>query len=74
MSITEDEFRSMCQRHDLTFDYSDDGQVWRRGCASRDAIKLAAKDLEPGAAARIWNEVVDTKLLPDYRQQFYWKG
>lgn len=28
------EFEDMVNRHDLTYDYSDDGYVWRRGFCS----------------------------------------
>lgn len=73
VTITEDSFREMCRRHDLTFDYSDDGSVWRRGCASWDAVTQAAKLLPRDVAVRIWNEIVDTKLVEDARESFYWK-
>ena len=72
--MSEEEFRRMCQAHDLTYDYSDDGSVWRRGMAGRDAIRAAARTMDPAVVARIWNEVVDSKLLPDYRAAFYWGG
>lgn len=71
---TLEEFRAMCQRHDLTYDYSDDHSVWTRGGQSLAKIHEAAKLLPKEDVARIWNEVVDTKLIPDARQQFYWKG
>lgn len=72
-NVTEDEFRQMCQNHDLTFDYSDDHGVWERGNANLKKIEQAAKTLPEGVASRIWNEVVDTKLVPNARAQFYWK-
>ena len=67
-------FRALCVNHDLTFDYSDDNVVWRRGWAERDALHLyAKKNLLREDAVRIFNEVVDTKLAAGYREGFYWK-
>lgn len=71
--MTEDEFRTMCERHDLTFEYSDDGRVWRAGQASLNEVKEAAKELPREVAVRIWNEVVDSKLAEGYRSNWYWK-
>lgn len=71
--MTEEKFRQMCQQHDLTFDYSDDGGVWRRGQESLARVKAAAKELPRDVAVRIWNEVVDTKLVEGARSNFYWK-
>jgi len=71
--MTEDEFRRMCVLHDLTYDFSDDHSVWRRGGESLTKVKTAAAELPRETAVRIWNEVVDTKLREEYRQQFYWK-
>lgn len=71
--ITEEEFRTMCRRHDLTYQYSDDHGVWTRGNQSLAQVEAAAQKLPRDVAVRIWNEVVDTKLVPDARAQFYWK-
>lgn len=72
--MTEEQFRQMCIEHDLTYDYSDDGNCWRAGRASMAAIREAAKQLDPEIVRRIWNEVVDSKLVADFRAGFYWKG
>lgn len=40
-----EQFKQMCERHDLTYSYSDDGGCWRAGCKSHDAIREAAKKL-----------------------------
>lgn len=71
--VTEDEFRQLCKRHDLTYEYSDDHGYWTRGNASLAKIRAAAKELPREVAVRIWNEVVDTKLVESARAQFYWK-
>ena len=71
--MDEAEFRTMCEDHDLTYVYSDDGACYRRGQASLQAIKAAAKELPEGAAARIWNLVVDYKIIEGYRKDWYWK-
>lgn len=72
--MTEEQFRQMCIAHDLTYDYSDDHRSWSAGRASMAAIREAAKLLDPEAVRRIWNEVVDSKLVPGFRAGFYWKG
>lgn len=71
--MTNDEFRVMCQRHDLTYSYSDDGACWRAGNQSLARIELAMKLIDRNEAVKIWNEVVDTKLVESARSQFYWK-
>lgn len=67
------EFRTLCQKHDLTYEYSDDSEYWRRGSASHAEIRAFAKRLLPETAARIWNEIVDTKIIESHRRQFYWR-
>ena len=68
-----DAFRELCKRHDLTYDYSDDGETYRRGSAQKDVIRIRAREIGMEHAVPIWNEIVDTKLLEGYREPFYWK-
>ena len=68
----EHNFKIACQKHDLTFNYSDDHSVWKRGQAQLDAIREMAKNLGQEKATKIWNEVIDTKMRPESREQFYW--
>ena len=70
--ITEAEFRRMCERHDLTYVYSDDANEWRRGLASAEALREAARLMDRRTAVRIYNEVVDSKVVPQWRADFYW--
>lgn len=70
---TLDDFREACARHDLTFCYSCDGDVWRRGSAEYRRIRKAAEKFAREDVERIWNEIVDAKLVQDYRDQFYWR-
>ena len=65
-----DQFRKLCQNHDLTYTYSDDGSVYRRGEAEYAAIRKLAAELPKGEAARIWNEVVMTKMR--YPVDYLW--
>ena len=70
----EDEFRALCKAHDLTYEYSDDHSYWRRGNQTLSELTRFAKEhLEREVAVRIWNEVVDTKLVERARAQFYWE-
>lgn len=72
-TVTEDEFRQLCKSHDLTYEYSDDHSYWQRGSASLAKVQAAAKQLDRETAVRIWNEVVDKKIIPEGRAQWYWK-
>lgn len=66
-------FLEMCQRHDLTYSYSDDGEVWRRGEESLRKIKAKAKAMPKEEVKKIWNAVVDSKIREGYRDPFYWR-
>jgi hypothetical protein len=66
-------FSDMVWAHDLTYSYSDDGAVWRRGQAAYDKIRETAKALPIEDVEKIWNQVVDHKLSPDARKSFYWR-
>lgn len=66
-------FKQMVVDHDLTYIYSDDHQEYMKGQSSEGRIALAARDLPREAAVEIWNEQVDKKLLPGFREGWYWK-
>jgi len=70
---TLEDFERACERHDLTYSYSDDGRWWRAGCESHDRIKKAAAQFSREDVERIWNAVVDTKVVESARSQFYWR-
>lgn len=42
---TIDEVRKLLQSHDWSYEYSDDGDVWRRGRASADRCRIALHSL-----------------------------
>lgn len=69
----EEEFRKLCVSHDLTYEYSDDHSYWTRGRASLAKVQEAAKKLDRAVAERIWNEVVDTKVIESHRKDWYGK-
>ena len=71
MADLESTFREMCIKHDLTYMYSDDHDVMLAGHRSYSAIQRVAKDLDPEVAARIWNDVVKSKVKSDH-SLFYW--
>lgn len=70
--MKEAEFYELCKRHDLTYAFADDGRVWRSGKKSLEVILEAAKKLPEDVAVRIWNQVVDEKIVEDSRSLFYW--
>lgn len=66
-------FKQLVEQHDITYSYSDDASVWRRGHEQRERIAELAKQLPAEEVEAIWNAKVDRCLLPDYRQPFYWR-
>jgi hypothetical protein len=69
----ESEFRRLCMAHDLTFIYSDDDRAYQAGQATRADIEAFIPRIGRVAAVRIWNEVVDAKLLPECAKDFHWQ-
>lgn len=70
--MTLDEFEIMVSKHDLTYMYSDDPGCYARGSIELVVIKDAAsKYFNREDVVRIWNEMVDRKLLDG--TGFYWK-
>lgn len=67
------EWEQEVNRHDLTHGYSDDHNAWSRGAAHHDKIHKAAMDLPREDVERIWNAMVDRKLVEEVRSQFYWR-
>lgn len=67
------EFEEMVNRHDLTYSYSDDHRYWSAGVAQEKAIIEAAKQFPIEDVKRIWNAMVDKKLIEEARKPFYWK-
>ena len=69
-------FERLCNEHDLTFHFSDDGSVWRRGQWEYDRIRAMAKRLGPEHAdtcKSIWNAVAKQKIHSDHWEQFAWR-
>jgi hypothetical protein len=72
--VTLAEFEAMVANHDLTFEYSDDSEVWRRGHQSLARINDAAKYLNRTDVVRVWNANVDRRLAEGARDAFYWRA
>lgn len=72
-TVTEEEFRKLCKNHDLTYEYSDDHRYWTKGNQTLAEVQAKAKELDREVAVRIWNEVVDQKIVEGRRDQWYWK-
>lgn len=71
--MTLEEFEREVSKHDLTYSYSDDHEVWRRGSQHKEQIRQAAKRLPRHEVERIWNAMVDRRLHEGYRDEFYWR-
>lgn len=71
--MTLEEFENEVNKHDLTHEYSDDHSVWSRGNAHYSKIRKAANNLPKADVERIWNAMVDKRLIEEARSQFYWR-
>jgi len=69
----EDLLKALCEAHDLTYSYSDDGSVFRRGEEQYKAIKIVAARLQREVAVRIWNDAVDAKILAPHNSMYHWE-
>ncbi len=72
--MTKDEFIKMVNDHDLTYTYSDDGAMFRRGADSLYAIKAAGHNFDRAFVVETWNAAVNAKLKEGFRTGFYWKA
>ena len=68
-----DEFKRLVAQHDLTYEYSDDSRYYNAGRQSYSKIRALADQLPEEETKRIWNAMVDRKLVPNAREQFYWR-
>lgn len=66
------EFDAAVERHDLTFQYSDDINVWRRGNKQLEELLEMASKLPRSKTVPIWNKWVDKKIAEPYRKDWYW--
>lgn len=71
--MTVEEFEKLVKNHDLTFSYSDDIQVWRRGKAQLAEIRAAAKQFPPETVKKIWQEKVNSTLREGHRNGWEWR-
>lgn len=71
----EAEFFRLCVSHDLTYDESDDFEMYSQGKHQYDFLRAYAKEhLDYASARDIWNYVVDQKLGPLDRAGYYWES
>jgi hypothetical protein len=67
-------FTEAVDRHDVSYEYSDDGGVWRRGSEQRAAIRAMAGELPNDKVAQIWNARMDRYFIPSEAPRWYWRG
>jgi hypothetical protein len=67
-------FEALVRSHDVSYNYSDDGCVWRRGQAQRDKILEMAKELPAEEVERIWNARMDEFFIEEEAPRWYWKA
>ena len=68
----EAEFLRLCREHDLTYSYSDDYRYYEAGERQYRRLRKFAERLDKQRVAELWNTVVDEKLQPRLRRDFYW--
>ena len=61
--MTREEFVTMVEKHDLSFEYSDDYRVWRDGSSSLKKIKEAAKQFPREFVVKTWNNMCRKQSL-----------
>jgi hypothetical protein len=66
-------FRNMCQAHDLSYVYSDDGKVYSNGEKQYKEIMEFSKKLPLDEAKTIWNEMVEKKVIKHCWGEYKWK-
>ena len=66
-------FSYLVEHHDLTYEYSDDMNVYRNGNKHYYKILAVAKCIDDTEAKNIWNSWVDKKIMQPYVEQYYWK-
>lgn len=72
MSMSFEDWSKLVRAHDLTYAYSDDHSVYRRGQTSYDLITSEAVNFPPEEVVIVWNEMVRKFLVPDARAMFQW--
>lgn len=72
--ITWERFKYLVDTHDLTYQYTDDHSVWERGHKERSTINDYSRFFPIEDVRTVWNAMVDRKLRPDARVDFYWVG
>lgn len=65
-------FTALVNAHDLTYTYSDDDSVFRRGDAQYKAIKSMVPSVGEEVAKQIWNANVEKKMQPFVWDEFKW--
>lgn len=74
MTMSFEDWSKLVRVHDLTYAYSDDGAVYRRGAAAYNLIVQEAANFPRADVVKVWNtELVDKFLIPEARNEFYWK-
>lgn len=69
---TLEELQKMMLHHDFTYDYSDDYEVWKRGFNNLKAIEFEARNHPREVVVKMWNEIVDMKVIKEVAKDFYW--
>ena len=70
--MTFEEFTQLVNRHDLTYMYSDDNRVWKKGKEEREVIEKEAKNFPIEDVKRVWIEAADRKVSEPHNKNFYW--
>lgn len=74
MYMTEDIkiFREMCDKHDLTYVFSDDYKAYSKGEMQYKELVEFSKRLPREVAVQIWNENVEKKIMQHSWNEHKW--
>lgn len=65
-------FEHAVRYHDVSYDYSDDGGVWRRGSAVHTDINSMRNALPDDFAVTVWNARMDQYFVPEEAPRWHW--
>lgn len=69
-----DKYTQLVNSFDLTYEYSDDHNVWRRGNAHHSQILAIQAKLPKDVYEPIWNAMVDKRIVAGSRSTWYIGG
>lgn len=67
-----EKFRELVEKHDLTYNYSDDHRAYSNGERQYKEIMELSKEIPIEEAKAIWNANVEKKMRKEVWSEFKW--